>query len=131
MAIIKAPDVEALLVAWLPGQLTAHGITVPVATRQSGTESVTLFRTGGPMATLVTDQPQVTFDCRAATEGRAADIALTVRAVVHSSRGLVLSGCQVYDVGELGGPVNLPDPNFPQGSRYRWTGVLHVRAASL
>lgn len=129
--VILDGDIEQILVDALPTLLAARGFTgVAVATKIRGADSVTLFRTGGPRGSLVSDVPQVTFDTRAATEGRASAIALMTRALVLSLKGDVLAGHQVYDVGEFTGPANLPDPNFT-GARYRWNAFIHIRSHAL
>lgn len=130
--VILGADIEQLLVDWLPARLVARGFTGPVGTKKAtAVESVTLFLTGGVgRVTVISGQPQVTFDCRAATEARASALVLMVRALVFSAEGERLSGRQVYSVGELAHPTNLPDPNFT-GSRYRWSAFIHIRSTVL
>ncbi len=128
--LIVGANIERLLVDYLPPLLAARGFAVPVSTKARSSESVTLYRTGGPRVTLVSDRPQVTFDCRAALEGRASDLALMVRGLVYATDGEVLGGHQVYGVDELTGPSNMPDPNYA-GARYRWTALIHIRSTVL
>lgn len=124
--MILDADVEHLLIEALPALLAAHGVSTPVGSRAQGSESVAVFRTGGDRRSVVSDEPQVTFDVRARSEARASQVALLVRAVVLGLPGARLAGHQVYRVDGLG-LSNLPDPNF-SGARYRWSAFIHLRS---
>jgi hypothetical protein len=126
--LIIGAEIEQLLADYLPAQLAANGFDVPVSTKQRAAEGVTLYLTGGTdQLTLVSDEPQVTFDCRAPSESRAAAMCLMVRAVVLAMYGIRLGGHQVYTPRGVAYPANLPDPNY-SGARYRWTARIHIRS---
>lgn len=133
MTLILDADAEQLVVDYLTATGPARGLPTSVGTRVPNprpAECITVFRTGGPRRDLVTDAPQLTIECRAATETRAAQIAYLVRALVNDLWSQTLGGHAVYEVEELSGPGNLPDP-ISNGPRYSQTFVLFIRAASL
>lgn len=116
-----SPDAVQLMVDRLD-------VGAPVAGR-AGTEAafVKVLRTGGPRATPVSDQPQLTFEAYAKRPSLAYALADKTRAGVHAMAGLVIDGTQVYKVVELSGPSDLPDPLLPDYSRYTFTLAVHLR----
>lgn len=129
MSIIIDAPIETLLVGYLRAVLPPFGYTMPVGTRVPNprpTESVTLFRTGGPRRDMVTDQAQITVEVRAGLERRAEVIANTTRALINQLDGQTLDGHVVYQVQELSGPANLPDP--VSGVRYSQSFLIAIRA---
>lgn len=133
---ILFPDVEDVLVAYLPGPLSAHlDKEVTVATKipdERPVPCVRPLRTGGPRRDLVTDQAQITFECWAETETEAQRLAQLTRALVHALQGTVVVPDElvVYLVEEFSGPQNLPDP-LTAVPRYSFTLLLHVRGHEL
>lgn len=128
MQIVVGPDVEQVVIDFLPAELASRGFDFVVSSQSAGDNSVTVYRTGGIAPTMITDQPQLTFDVRARSESRAALAALLVRGLVGSLDGRSVGGVFVYSVTDFGGPANLPEPNYA-GARYRWTCSLHVRSS--
>jgi hypothetical protein len=117
-------DAEQLFVDYLGPVLG-----VPVGTKAPGgaTSFVRLVRTGGPRTTPVSDRPQITFDAYAPLGSAAWELADKARMAVYAIAGTVLGGVSVKDVAEVGGPANLPDPVFPDLSRYSFTLAIHLR----
>lgn len=125
-------DVEQLLIDYLTGQMPQFGYAGSVSDsvpELRPVESIICYRTGGPRRDLVTDRPQMTFECRAGLNSRAAQIALWVRALLNNldGNGWVLGGHAIYSFEEMAGPYNDFDPvgNTP---RYTQTGWVEVRA---
>lgn len=103
-------------------------VGVPFGVKANGgAEFVKVIRTGGPRATPVSDRPQLTFEAYAKRGSRAWDIAETTRQAVHAMAGTVVGETSVKEVTELGGPSNLPDPLFPDLSRYTFILAVHLR----
>jgi hypothetical protein len=116
-------DVEQLLIDYL-----APVLGVPVGTKAAAApEFVRLVRTGGPRGTPVTDRPQVTFEAYASRGSAAAELADKTRAAVFALAGTLLGSVSIKEVGETGGPANLPDPVFPSLTRYTFTLAVHLR----
>lgn len=133
-----AAPAERLLIAYLAARLPTvtddrgRAFLMTVASRVPNprpAECVVLYRTGGTMRDLVTDQPQITVEVRAKTEERCALVIGVVRALLWELEGQVLEGHQVYTVDEFAGPANLPDPLG--GVRYSMTLSLAIRADAL
>lgn len=122
MPLVVFPDVEALVVT---------ALNAAFATRMSGVRWSTkvpnprpdefgrVLRTGGPAETLVTENAQITLEGWALTEARASAILNLGRAIAFEFNGTL------FGVTEIGGPINLPDPD---SSQYRYTATLGVRA---
>jgi hypothetical protein len=120
----KAPDAVQLMVDHLEPVLG-----VPVGAKASPVpEFVKVFRTGGPRATPVSDRPQLTFEAYAQRGSKAWELAEKCRTAVHEMAGTIVAGTSVKDVGELSGPSDLPDPIFPDHTRYTFTLTVHLRA---
>lgn len=124
-ATVQAPDILATVISYLNAALTP-----PVSSKVPNprpTAFVVVRRTGGPLATRVSDQPQLTFECWAATDIAAYALANQVRALVGAmADGTNRSGTVVYRYTEFSGPAYLPDPDSEQ-DRVTWTASLHAR----
>ena len=122
------PDVEALLTAWLRGQLT--GVTVGNKLPNPRPDPFVLIqRHGGVRQTVVTDAAQVGLECWAGRDYEAHDLLQQCRSLLlYQIPGQILSGYTVYRVDEVGGPSNLPDPT---SSMPRWVMELQVHVRGL
>lgn len=119
------PDAEQLLIDYLDPLFTED-----VSTRYSTASSfVRVQRTGGPRGTRVSDSPQLTFECYHARESGAERLAANVRDKIHLLPGTTVTGTYVYQITELSGPSNLPDPRH-ESHRYSFTVVVHLRGTS-
>ena len=132
--VIAFPDAEAVVVAFLKAELTARGESAKVGTKVPANRParmVKVTRTGGLRRNLMTDSPQLTFECWAATDADAAGLAGLVRAVVGAASSLPLPlGAQCSRVQEVGGPVSFPDPDTAL-PRYHFTMSLELRGQIL
>ena len=128
--VIEMPSVVAVLRTWLIDQLPAFGWpSTPVVGSVPNPRPqrfVMLQRTGGVMASVVTDLAQVTVECWGSSDEESEDLALTVRGLLASLHSDVIDGTTVYGVTEFSGPAFLPDPESKQ-SRTTWTVQAHVR----
>ncbi len=125
-------DAEQLIIDYLAANLLPLGYTGSVSTKvptPRPVESVIAYRTGGPRRDLVTDRPQMTFECRAGTESRAFQIASQVRALLNNldGNGFVLDGHAIYEFQEMAGPYNDFDAVGSQ-PRYSQTGWVSIRS---
>lgn len=119
------PDAEQLLIDYLDPLFTE-----PVSTRFStDTAFVRVLRTGGPRVTRVSDAPQLTFECYHPKESGAERLAANVRDRVQKLPGTTVSGVYVYQITELSGPSNMPDPRH-ESHRYSFTTVVHLRGTT-
>lgn len=123
---VEAPDIVGSVITYLNAALTP-----PVSSKVTNprpSEFVTVRRTGGPLATRVSDQPQLTIECWAASDIRAYDLANEVRALLRAmADGTVrATNTVVYRYTEFSGPAYLPDSNSEQ-DRVTWTCSLHAR----
>ena len=132
--IIVPVDVEDKLRRHLTATLPAAGMSGVTAIVQPlpttlPVPSVLIRRTGGPMTSLVTDQAQITFECRHATTGKAVNLANLVRGVVAAAAldGLV-DDTPCYRVVDQSGPYVDPDPDHPTITRVSVTMQVTVRA---
>lgn len=129
--VIVFPDAEQVLGDWLAAALAARGHTVPVGTwppQPRPSRFVTLQRTGGTRANLVTDAPLLTVECWADLGSTASDLAQLVRALLNSAAGQV-GAATCYRVRETAGPGNLPDPVSEQ-ARYTQTFEIRIRGSA-
>jgi hypothetical protein len=121
------PDTVATIIAHLNEELS-----VPVSSKvppNRPAEFVTVQRTGGPQATQVSDQPQITIDCWANDDITAHGNAQVVRQVLKQmADGSNRDGVIVYRVDEFAGPAYLPDPDSRQ-DRFTFTVQAHTRTA--
>jgi hypothetical protein len=130
--VVLFPDAEQLVCDWLPAQLTANSRTAPVVTRVPSprpAEFVRVLRAGGPQLNRVQDQPTLVIEAWAARESLAASLAELARGLLKSLEGQRVGGVMVYRVAEVGGPVNLPDPDSAQ-ARYVLTLSMLLRGTA-
>lgn len=122
------PDVEALLTAWLRGQLT--GVTVGNKLPNPRPDPFVLIqRHGGVRQTVVTDAAQVGLECWAGRDYEAHDLLQQCRSLLlYQIPGQILDGHTVYRVDEMGGPSNLPDST---SSMPRWVMELQVHVRGI
>jgi metal-dependent amidase/aminoacylase/carboxypeptidase family protein len=117
------PDVEARIIAALPGLLATRGYpSIVVATRVPNPRPARFVRalvTGGDRRNLVQDAATVTLEGWAESETAANTLTRVARACLDLMGG----------AHDFGPPVNLPDPDSAQ-CRYTTTGALHVRGAA-
>lgn len=113
-------DVEALLVANL-------NVGVPVATRipaNTPPAFVRVIRTGGVQQSRISDRPIVTVEAFAQTGTAAWALIQECRSAMFELANSVVAGHTVYDVVEVGGPVNLPHPPV---DRQRYTATFEIQ----
>lgn len=130
---IGFPDAESVVVAFLKAQLTARSDEAKVGTKVPAVRPARLVRvsrTGGILRNLVTDSPQLTFECWDANEVAASDLCKLVRAIIHAAPQLTLTGAVCNRVQEVGGPVSFPDPDT-SNPRYQFTAALDLQGAVL
>lgn len=140
--LVVHSDAESALIAWLPGQLAARGLTVDVGDTLLGDDTMAVYRTGGVEAWLLMDAPSISFDTKAATPRRAVEILNMTRALisdlVRSGEAIPAvdddgdpTGDLVWIVGyeEFAGPANLPREGDP--GRYTMLLSLTVGARIL
>jgi acetylornithine deacetylase/succinyl-diaminopimelate desuccinylase-like protein len=130
---IVFPDQESFMVDHLQTELGLLGITVQVGTKiptPRPMEFVHVVLTGGAGRSdaRITAHANITVDCRAATESRAAFVAERVRAIMN---GLSQEVIQYGATTELAGPVNFPDSTTPDQARYTQTFIVHVTGSIL
>lgn len=123
-------DVEALVTDFLTEVLDVTVSSEVPPTQTLDDEHLQVFRTGGPRRNLVTDEPQLSIEARAATPKAAHDLAQLARAHLHALVGTTLDGLAVYRVDELSGPQALPDPNSAQ-PRYVFTVTVALRGTTV
>lgn len=133
MQRILFPDAVAAVIGALNDQLDDLGFSgVPVRSRIPNprpSRFVRVYRTGGPLANIVTDSAQITVEAWAASDVDAHDLAQAARAIVNSLEATVTGGVTVYGVNEFSGPGYLPDPESEQ-PRYTWSASVNVRGAA-
>lgn len=128
--IVLFPDAVALVIEYLNASLVAYGETAPVhknVPNPRPAKFVQVFRTGGPRSNLVVDGAQLTISVWADTDAAASDLAEVVRAVLNAVRSQIIGQSVFYKVNELGGPVDLPDPQSNQ-SRMTWSVIALLRS---
>ena len=126
-------DAEELAVAYLTDELDRRRPGVHVATRTPTSrepEMVKVTRTGGLRRDMVTDTPQLTFECWAASDSDAYDLARLVRALIWALPGRGTHGRYVRHVDEIGGPTYFEDPDTTS-PRYQLTVELSTRGSEL
>jgi hypothetical protein len=103
---------------------------VPVGVEAAGTAPfVRINRTGGPKQTPVSDRPQITFEIFHRLGSGSWALAEQTREAVYALAGTTVSGINVKDVQEAGGPQSEPDPTFPALHRHTFTLLVHMRGA--
>ncbi|MEC5185300.1 hypothetical protein RCH12_002776 [Cryobacterium sp. MP_3.1] len=130
--MIKFPDIEALLIAWLSGQLAALSVDADVAklipagrSQASPARPLVQLRVSGgrkDMASMAA--PLITIDTWASDSETASGLAETVRGLIPELR--LYAGVQFYLHNEAGGPVDFPDTPTGQ-SRYRQIHTIRYR----
>lgn len=126
-------DATATCIRFLAAHLPTYGETCPiikVVPKERPARFVQVFRTGGPRRNLVVDDAQLTISCWALTDQDAATLAALVRGLLLAIKSDVINGVTFYKVEELGGPVDLPDPESNQ-SRMTWSVIASVRGTDL
>ncbi|OUD02569.1 hypothetical protein [Streptomyces swartbergensis] len=110
-AAIVFPDAAEIVATYLREALAAAGFPVRVGTRVPNPrpdEFVRLKRIGGARLDVVTDRPRLDVHCWGADDERAHDLTQITRALLLAIPGW--HGAAAYDVAEVGGPNELPDP---------------------
>jgi hypothetical protein len=130
--VITFPDLEAAAKSYLTAQLSAAGDTATVVVRIPPTRPnrmVKVNRTGGSRVGLVLEDAQITVECWDTRADRAHDLAQLVRGLlwVMPDRYPAIT---TYRVQELGGLVNLPDPDTAN-PRYTFTVLITTRGTAL
>lgn len=120
---VIAPDSVGRVIEYLSGEL---GLLV--ANRlphELPGEYVRVSRVGGGTFGRVTDRPMLMIEAWAGTGSRACEIVFQARSLL-SRTGRHIPGLFVTRYAEVGGPVDLPDPdtNMP---RWRFTVELQCR----
>lgn len=132
MTPVLFPDTVALVVNYLRFELVLRGDGAVVS---AGVRSprpsrfVVVRRVGGTRTTVITDAVTVTVEAWAPTVQEAADLSQLCRALCFALEGTVQEDIPIYAVQEVGGPVDLPDPESKQ-PRYSFTHSILVRGAS-
>lgn len=118
------PDSEQLFMDYLESKMSIPWGMKAARTSEFGK----VLRTGGPRATPVSDQPQLTFEVYAALPSRAWSLTAEAIGYMHDTVGTKVPAAVVYSVRELAGPGLLPDPLFENLTRYSFTLVVQLRA---
>lgn len=125
MPSAEFPDVEARVRAWL----ISTGMTQPISTRKSRKDKkpawLQLVRIGGSINTLVTEVPQLELSGYGDTDDLALAVLNSARQRLH--RSAITADAPFIWSDEYGGPVNLPDPDLPEQSRYTANWTLWTR----
>lgn len=134
--VIAFPDLEALLVDYLNGELPRWlAEPVPLVSVQVPDERPDTFvvvpRRGGTRRNLVTDQVTIGVESWSTSPQAAYDVVQVVRGLIFALRGATLGATAVvYRVQEYAGPANLPDP-VSAHSRYVATFAIDVRGVAI
>ena len=127
--VVVFGDAEAAVIAWLKPRIAPVKPSTEVpSTRPDELVKVTL--TGGFDPNPVSENPQLTFECWAATSIRASEICREVKAHLKAMNGETVNGVFVRAVRTVGAPASFPDPqtNLP---RYQYTAELNCRFVSV
>lgn len=128
MEAIEFADIEAVLIKQMPARCGNVRFCSEMPDDRDK-PFVTVRRGGGARKNLVTDAPNVEFECWATTREAAYALAKKVRAQVHALQGTVLGGIAIYRVNEFAGPAPLRHPIESQ-YRYVFTVALEMRYPS-
>lgn len=133
MEVIVAPDVEALIVAYLNTELAARSNAARASTKVPASKPntfVRVLRTGGPRD-FVIDRAQMTLEAwaRPNRPADAASLMELVRGLIGALDRFTYGGVtyQFYEPQEFSGPANRPDPDS-EWERYTETFSVGVRA---
>ena len=125
--LIVMPDAERMVIEHLSSVLVPPvSLTVP-ASRPA--LFLTVQRIGGPRLNLVADNAMLTLEAWGGGPTAAKELLADARAQLHALRGSALDGVAVYQVTEISGPVNLPDPESNQ-ARYTQAFQVALRGAT-
>lgn len=130
LPVVVFPDAEDIAAGWLRLNLPGSphvGTQVP-ASRPN--EFVVVRRTGGVSSGPVTDEPIVAVEAWSTSPAAAHDLAQLARAYLHAVVGEQIDNVAVYRVVDVGGPVNLPDPESDQ-PRYTFSVQITLRGTAL
>lgn len=130
--LVVPVDVETLLIDALAAWLPTQGWDVPVADKLAAgetTESVAVFRTGGPMETppIPIDHPTIVIEAKGRRNSRSSTLINLCRAWFHALKGRDLGPWGVTTTGEFAGPGLLPVADSP--TRYTVTLTMDIQAA--
>lgn len=127
--VISFPDPVVIVLRFLVQQLLNLGHPVPMGTKIPNPrppEFVLVRRVGGSRQNFVVDAARLAIEAWSTTPGDAADLAEQCRALVLSMQGTVQSSIPIYQVIDVGGPGDLPDPLSDQ-PRYSFAVEMHIR----
>lgn len=130
---IVFPDAAAALITYLTGELAARGDTATVHRSVPMTRParfLTVYRIGGVRQGVVVDVPRFAVDGWDETPEGAHDLLMLARALIGATEGRTIGGVQVYRVTEVGGPIDLPDPESEQ-ARWSYQPELAVRGHAI
>lgn len=116
MSEIVTVDIETLMIDALAVWLDGRGWDVEVSDSLPGgelSEGVALYRTGGVMRDIVTDNPTIAVDAKGRTKTRSTQLINLCRSWAHGLVGYTLGGYGVNTVDEFAGPANLPTEDSP------------------
>ena len=117
-------DAEAFLIANL-------AMGVPVSTKipadPKPAQFIRVQRTGGTRQNRVSDRPLLAVEAWAPTAPQASALMTDLRSAMAALEGRAIAGVTVYDVAEVGGPVNLPHPTVTDRQRYTATFEIQIR----
>ncbi|WP_130178098.1 hypothetical protein [Cryobacterium sp. SO1] len=108
--------------------LNAHFTDAPAADRppEFGSRFIVVHRTGGVLASRVSDNPILVVECYDATPEQAYQLAAEVREHLAQLPRRLTTDPRVYKVVETAGPASLPDPRSTS-HRYTQTIAVHTR----
>lgn len=129
MSALAPTDVEAALVAWLPGGLSGEVVSTDVPNpRPPAHVRVSRIGPGAHITDPKVDRALVLLEAWAPTSVAASDLALAVYRRVTAGSGEWLSASTYCYRATASAPVSLPDPDTAS-PRYQFTAQLHCRMA--
>lgn len=126
---VEFPDAAAVAKSVIESYLADDTPVVGRVPNPRPDSFVTIVRSGGPKANMVSDAATLTVDCWAATDIDAHDLAQRVRAALNAATGTVAEGVTIYRVDEAGGPQLLADPASAH-PRYRQLFTFPTRGTT-
>jgi hypothetical protein len=130
-AAIVFPDAAALVATYLREALAGRGQPVRVGTRVPNPRPaafVRVQRIGGARLDVVTDRPRLDVHAWGGDDEAAHDLMQITRALLLAIPGW--HGAVAYDVAEVGGPNELPDPET-YSPRYAFAVEVSLRGKRL